>query len=164
MKLSSIAIIRGKTGAALRPACNRLLGRDDSGQAMVEMAYVAPILLLLTVGIFMFGTALNKYLVLNNAVEVGGQLLADERGEAADPCAAATTAIENAAPNLSLANSNFTYTINGASYPNTNSCSGITLQAGWNATVSVTYPVSFYVIWFGSESYTLTASVEEIVQ
>ena len=164
MKLSSIALFRGKTGAALRTACNRLRGRDENGQALVEIAYVAPVLLLLTVGMFMFGSALNKYLVLNNAVEVGGQLLADERGEAADPCAAATTAIENAAPNLSLANASFTYTINGTSYPNTNSCSGITLQAGWNATVSVTYPISFYVIWFGSESYTLTASVEEIVQ
>lgn len=156
-----------RAGAGCRSLLPRLRIRrchSECGQALVEFAYVAPVLLLVTFGLMMFGSALNKYLVLTNAVEIGGQLLATERGEATDPCAAATTATENAATGMTLTNTSFSYNINGTSYPSTNSCTGITLKSGWNATVTVTYPLSFTVPFLGSESYTLTASIEEVIQ
>jgi Flp pilus assembly protein TadG len=155
----------GSMRRALVPRMRVRRGTGDSGQAMVEMAYVAPVLLLLTMGMFMFGTALNKYLVLTNAVEVGGQLLAAERGETTDPCTAASNAIIAAAPNLSLSSSQFSYNVNGTSYPNTESCAGTSgMVSGNNAVITVTYPVAFNVILLGNESYTLTATVQEVIQ
>jgi Flp pilus assembly protein TadG len=175
MNFSVVEEISGMVNAALRTvgaACRSLLprmriprGDGESGQALVELAYVAPVLLLLTMGMFMFGTALNKYLVLTNAVEEGGQLLAAERGETTDPCQAASTEIIAAATNLSLTSTQFSYNVNGTSYPNTESCNNTTgMNAGNTATITVTYPVSFNVILLGSESYTLTATVQEVIQ
>jgi Flp pilus assembly protein TadG len=155
-------------GAQIRTFIERMRARRggaESGQAMVEFAYVAPVLLLLTFGMCLFGIAFNKYLTLNNAVEVGAQLLSEERGYAGDPCAAATTAIENAAPNIPLVNSDFTFNVGGTSYAGTNSCSGTTgLQLGNTVSVSVTYNISFFVPFLGSQSFPLTSSVQEIVQ
>jgi Flp pilus assembly protein TadG len=155
-------------GARRRSFMDRMRARrgsGDSGQSLVEFSMVAPVLLLLTFGMCLFGIAFNKYLTLNNAVEIGGQLLADERGYAGDPCAAATTAIENAAPNLTLTNSDFSYNIAGTSYSGTNSCSGTTgMNIGNNAIVTVTYPISFYVPFLGNQSFTLTSQVEEVIQ
>jgi Flp pilus assembly protein TadG len=155
-------------GAKIRTVIERMHARRggaQSGQAMIEFAYVAPVLLLLTFGMCLFGIAFNKYLTLNNAVEVGGQLLSEERGYAGDPCAAATTAIENAAPNIPLVNSDFTYNVGGTSYTSTNSCSGTTgLQLGNTVSVSVTYNLSFFVPFLGNQSFPLTSSVQEVVQ
>lgn len=175
MNVPAIGEIRGSTRAAIRTAgaMSRALvprirvrrGTGESGQAMVEMAYVAPVLLLLTFGMFMFGTALNKYLVLTNAVEIGGQLLAAERGEVADPCQAASNAIIAAAPNLSLASGQFSYSINGTPYSSTESCNNTTgMVSGNNAVITVTYNVSFNVILLGNESYPLSATVQEVIQ
>jgi Flp pilus assembly protein TadG len=175
MNVPPISEIRGSIRTAIRTAgaVSRALvprmrvsrGNGESGQAMVEMAYVAPVLLLLTVGMFMFGTALNKYLVLTNAVEIGGQLLAAERGETTDPCTAASNAIIAAAPNLTLTASEFTYTINGTQYAGQEGCSGTSgMVSGNNAVITVTNPVAFNVIMLGNESYTLSATVQEVIQ
>jgi Flp pilus assembly protein TadG len=164
-----------KAGTAIRTAgrrrcspMDRMRGRrgdGESGQTLVEFSMVAPVLLLLTFGMCLFGIAFNKYLTLNNAVEVGGQLLSEERGSGvADPCAAASTATENAAPNIPLTNTSFSYNIAGTSYPNTNSCSGVTLSEGSNVTETASYQLTFYVPFMGNQSYTLNSSVEEIVQ
>jgi Flp pilus assembly protein TadG len=148
-------------------------GDAESGQALVEFAYVAPVLLVVTFGLCLFGIGFNKYLTLNNAVEIGGQLLSQERGETggtgepADPCTAASTAAENAAPNLSLASSaTWTYNINGNSSTGTSCSSGQAEmgQGGGYAIMTVSIPISFYVPFMGSQSFTLTSSVQEVIQ
>jgi Flp pilus assembly protein TadG len=148
-------------------------GHGESGQTLVEFAYVAPVLLLVTFGMCLFGMAFNKYLTLNNAVEIGGQLLSQERGgtggtgEPADPCTAASTAAENAAPNLNLgSNATWTYNINGNSSTGTACSSGQSEmgQGGGYAIMTVSIPLTFYVPFLGSQSFTLTSSVQEVIQ
>ena len=144
----------------------------ESGQALVEFAYVAPVLLLVTFGMCLFGIAFNKYLTLNNAVEIGGQLLAVERGETggtgqpADPCTGASTATEVAAPNLNLASAaTWTYNNNGNSSTGTASSSGQSeMVAGGYVTMTVSIPLTFNVPFLGSQSFTLTSSIEEVIQ
>lgn len=175
MKVPAIGEIAASMRAALRntadsrrsllPRLRLRLGSSESGQALVEFAYVAPVLLLVTFGMMMFGTALNQYLVLNNAVEIGGQLLAAERGETTDPCTAASNAIIAAAPNITLTASDFTYTINGTQYAGQEGCSGTSgMVSGNNAIITVGYTYSFKVPFLGSLSYPFSATVQEVIQ
>ena len=46
-------------------------GKDEKGQALVEMALMLPVLVLLLMGIFEFGRVFNAYLVVNNAAWQG---------------------------------------------------------------------------------------------
>ena len=46
-------------------------GRRHAGTAAVEFALVAPVLLLLVLGMTQFGITLNQYLTLTNAVRSG---------------------------------------------------------------------------------------------
>jgi Flp pilus assembly protein TadG len=162
----------GVKGRTFMKRLRRRRGDGEGGQSLVEFALVAPVLLLLTFGMCLFGIAFNKYLTLNNAVEVGGQLLAEERGatggsgEPADPCTGATDAAENAAPNLPLSTSGtFTYNINGNSSTGTSCTSGQSeMVSGGYATMTVSVPITFYVPFMGSQSFTLTSSVQEIIQ
>lgn len=70
----------------------------DRGQAVVEFALVAPLLLLVLFGIIKFGIVYNNYIQLTNAVGIGAQQFAVERGQS-DPCADVYDAFTNAATN-----------------------------------------------------------------
>jgi Flp pilus assembly protein TadG len=151
-------------GAAVRTACEKrrsiaarvraLRGAGENGQALVEMAVVAPVLLLITFGMCVFGIALNDQLVLTNAVQQGAQVLSISRG-VTDPCATVATAVENAAPNI----------ISGTSYSTTTCTAGASLMtSGANGSVQVTYPFSAGFILFGHQSYTLFAKTQEVIQ
>lgn len=157
------------TIAALR----RNLVRSD-GQALVEFALLSPLALLIVLGMCVFGVMLNQYLVLTNAVAIGAQQLAISRQETADPCATVYTAVTNAAPNLTAANLKFTIAVNGTSYVSgasgsTNvSCSSqvSTFNASQddNVSVTVTYPFTASFIGFTKQSYTMSATVEEVLE
>jgi Flp pilus assembly protein TadG len=175
MNVPAIGEISASIRAAIRSAhcASRSLvrrmrirrGHGESGQALIEFAYVAPVLLLVTFGMMMFGTALNQYLVLTNAVEIGGQLLAAERGETTDPCTAASNAIIAAAPNITLAAADFTYTINGTPYAGQEGCNNTTgMVTGNNAVITVAYTYAFKVPFLGSESFPFNATVQEVIQ
>lgn len=47
--------------------------KSNKGQALVELAFVLPILLLLIMGIFEFGRIMNAYLILTNASREGAR-------------------------------------------------------------------------------------------
>ena len=91
----------------------RVCKRSEEGGALVEMALVLPILMLVLTGIFSFGIAMANYIQLTEAVDVGGRLLAISRGSGVDVCAAAVTAVQNAAPSLNPALMTFTIVLNG---------------------------------------------------
>lgn len=91
----------------------RVCKRGEEGGALVEMALVLPILMLVLTGIFSFGIAMANYIQLTEAVDVGGRLLAISRGSGVDVCAAAVTAVQNAAPSLNPALMTFTIVLNG---------------------------------------------------
>jgi Flp pilus assembly protein TadG len=153
----------------------RLCAGDEEGAALVEFAMIFPVLMILVLGMLSFGIMLNQYLVLTEAVSVGGNLLSVERSNTLDPCADVSTAVKNAAANLNAASLTFTFILNGTSYPGTTCVSTTTnssgqstgnLIAGDPVTVKVTYPCSLFV--YGNANIlpgcTLTAQITEISQ
>jgi Flp pilus assembly protein TadG len=141
--------------------------RSEEGQALFEFAICMPVLMLIVTGMFTFGVALHDYLELAEAASVGGEILSISRGQTADACATAASAIANAAPLLNSAKLTYAFVINGASYGsscNTGTYAAAALQPGQPATATVTYPCS--LSWYGSlfPNCTLTAQVTELVQ
>ena len=157
----------------------RLRKRSEEGGALVEMALVLPILMLVLTGIFSFGIAMANYMQLTEAVSVGGRALAVSRNQYLDPCAAAVSAIESAAPSLNPARLTFTFVLNGGSPITGTSCSSSDYNSGaagaittagnahppGSAQVTVTYPCNLAV--YGRNlvpSCNLTAQTTELVQ
>src|SRR5580658_6326495 len=89
-----------KVCVEIRPGGKRTGAGSERGGSFVEFTLVMPVLLLIMTGMVCFGFALHNDLVLTNAVNTGAQLLAISRGQTADPCVAANTAISGAAPSL----------------------------------------------------------------
>lgn len=135
---------------------------DDRGQSMVEFALVAPLLMLLLTGTFMFGMALNNYLALTNAVEIGAQQLSLLRGNSSNPCADTVTAVENAAPGLTASSLTFTITLGGTAYGS--SCASVALTPAESATLKVTYPATVSPFGMASQTYSLAAQTTELIQ
>src|ERR1035441_5536514 len=142
-------------------ACLR--GKEE-GQAAIEMALVLPVLMLVVVGILMFGLFYNNYLSLTNAVGIAAQHLQQIRTTTTDPCADTYTALTGAAPNLVPGNIWLTLNLNGGSNVSGNTCTG---QASVLANlqrdpvqVTATYPCSLVVVGidFGSGICPMKAS------
>ena len=149
-----------------------LLGADAEGGALVEFALVAPVLLLLAMGIATAGVAMNNYLQLTNAVSVGARTLASAGGITTDPCSTASSAVISAAPGLTQSNFTFSYTLNGTSYSGTTCSSSSTstgaagnLATGTNATLTVTYPCNLTIFGVNyAPGCTLKGQATELVQ
>lgn len=161
----------GRMGARARA----LAHEETAGQALIEFALVSPLILMLAVGMAVFGIGLNEDLVLTNATELASQQLAVSRGQTTDPCLTVNNALVNAAPSLTPSKLTITVTIGSASsgaLSGQASSSGAAMCAsmtsdmveGANETVTVTYPYTASFINFGTKSYTLTASLEEVIE
>jgi Flp pilus assembly protein TadG len=146
----------------------RFFRRGESGQAMVEMAFVAPVILLILTGICSFGIAMNQYELLTYGTASGARAFALSRSQsnyspytsAANSCEYAYDVATAAMPTLNT--SNLTMTIaftapTGAdnssttwnSVSGTSGCSSFTLDGtDVNGTVTVTsvYPV-YPLLW-----------------
>ena len=109
--------------------------QNERGAAVVEFALVAPLLLMMVLGIAEFGRAYHVQTTLSQAAREGVRVMALQN----DP-AAAITATKAAAPTLTLTN----VTVSPASCI----ASGTTPAA--TATVTVTYPLAFISKLFGS--------------
>lgn len=154
----------------------RLLGSDEScGQALIEFALIAPLILMLAIGMCVFGIGLNEQLVLTNATEEGAQYLSVSRGQTTDPCLTLNNAVVNAAADLTPSSMTFTLSLNGVSsgaFSGQSATSGTAICAsmasdmleGDNETVTVTYPYTASFINWGTKSYTLTATVQEVIE
>ena len=149
----------------------------NEGNALVEFALCLPILLLILTGIASFGFALNNYLELTNAVQIGAQQLAISRQNTTDPCSTVASSVYKAAPYLSpsgitLTTVIYTSATTSASFSGATCSSGSTstgaagdLTQGQAAQVSATYACSLSV--YGAKilpGCTLHAQVTEIVQ
>ncbi len=143
----------------------RKIRAGERGQALLEMAFVVPLLLTLVMGIIVFGIALNTYLTLTNSATMGAQAMATSRGQSTDPCATAVSAFEAAAPNLTTASLSFSFAFNGGSATTETSCASQTLVQGQNAQMTVTYPCNLTVVGVNlAPSCTLTAQTAEVIQ
>jgi len=105
--------------------------RNDRGQALLEFAFVLPVLAMLVLGIMQFAFVFHDWVTLADAVRVGSRQLALSRAPNVDGCQAAATKVRNAAPYFNQANLQITWTV-------TNSCTN--LAAGSDATLVATYP------------------------
>ncbi len=139
---------------------------DERGSSLVELALCVPILLIIVTGITSFGIALNHYLMLTNAVEIGARQLAISRGQVTDPCSTISTTIGSASPLLKSSSLSYTFILNGTSYPGTTCTAGAAqLVQGTAAQVQVTYPCTLLI--YGKNlapGCTLQAQTTELVQ
>jgi Flp pilus assembly protein TadG len=160
---SSAARVESRSGGKRTPAWLR---RSERGSSAVELALVLPVLLLIMLGIFTFGVAINNALMLSNAVSNGALLLAISRGQATDPCATTAAAVYNAAPLLTPTNISFTFVLNGNTYHGTSCTAGAgNLAQGTAAQVAVTYPCDLSVFGFNyAPGCNLSAQTSELVQ
>jgi len=171
-----------RTEASLRLRVNARCTSEragERGQSLLEFAFLLPLLMLILLGMIVFGIALNNYLELTNGTTAGAQALSIVRGQNIDPCAAVTAPFYNAAYNLTQANVKFTITVSSpppgaavlytlASAQANPSCAAATadLIQGDTATVTATYPCNLKVfgINFGPPTCTLTAQTAESIQ
>ena len=147
-----------------------LVSRIEGG-ALVEFAVVTPLMLALMTGIFGLGFALAFYLQLNNAVDVGARTVAVIRatnsdGTTPDPCAAALTAITNAAPSLTSSQIKLSVNLNGNAYNNVTTCTNgeANVISGKTAQVTATYPYTVMLFGWKPVAMTLSAQTTELMQ
>lgn len=149
----------------------------SEGNALVEFALCLPILMLILTGIATFGFALNNYLELTNALQIGAQQVAVSQNSTTDPCNTVVAAVYQAAPYLTQSQLKFTTTIYtsptaSTAYPGTSCSSGSTttgaagnLTPGYPVQVTATYPCSLSVYGVNYvPGCLLHAQVTEIVQ
>ena len=145
---------------------------SSEGSALVEFSLALPVMMIILVGMCVFGIAIMTYIQVTQATGVGARLLAVSRGQTLDPCAAASNAVINAAPTLASASFTFSLTLNGTTY-NGRTCSSASyttgaagnLVQGASARITVRYPCSMIV--YGTDyspGCRITQVMTELVQ
>jgi Flp pilus assembly protein TadG len=129
----------------------RIRLRSQRGQSMAEFAIVAPVLLLVLMGIVQLGVVYNNWVTLTDAARAGARKAAVCRsGCSPDATTATVNAVQNSAADLTPANLNVTVTS--------------TWAQGADATVTATYPWSINVMGVVVASGNLTATTTERVE
>jgi hypothetical protein len=127
--------------------------RKQNGQSMVEFALVAPVLLMLVLGIIQFGIVLNNYMALTDAVRAGSRQAAVGR-TAADPIGETVDRVRGAAGHLDQSELDVTVTPADPS----------TWQQGGDVTVEATYPYEISLLGLVVKSGQLTSQTTERVE
>ena len=138
------------------------LWRCRRGVTALEFAFVGPVLLMILLGIFWVGLAINNYSIITNAAEQGAQSLALSRGTTS-PYSTALAAIDAAAVTLNTSNLTVTMTVGGTACTST-SCTVAT--AGAVAQVTVAYPCNLVIYNknYGGSPCSLTVTAANVVQ
>jgi Flp pilus assembly protein TadG len=136
----------------------------ERGQAMVEFAVLLLPMLTLIVGIVKCGIMFNNYVTLTNAVAYSARTLAVSQGDGTGPptaCAAATTALDNAAANLNTSQ----ITMAPVSFPSPDTSTCTNMVAGDTATVQATYPCDLQILFLNVwPTCTLTARTTVVIE
>ena len=124
--------------------------RDERGQTAVEFALVAPILIVLVLGIMQFGVAFHDYVTITDAARAGARQAIIARLAGGDFTAARQTVRDSAG---GLDQSKLTVTVDDPT-PTT---------SGSTVTVTATYPYSINIPLLGLTvvSGNLTATAKE---
>lgn len=165
-----------------------LLTSRSEGGALVEMALVVPIMLTLITGMASFGIALNNYLLLSHAADVGARYLAINQGNfsngtTTNPCAMAATQIQAAAVGIAASQLSYSITLTptatgtATTYTSSNGTSGFgsgtgcatggTANMGTGGgivTVSLSHSVTPFVVFWSNRTLSLAATTTEIIQ
>lgn len=158
-------------------ALRGIFAGESEGGSLVEFAVVLPLMLTLMTGMFSFGIALNHYTMLTDASSIAARTLSVARGQtspalaATDPCKYAVQIADSSAALLNT--SQLTFTINWTTLnssgtpvttPYTNSCPGLSLNAGDTVQIQATYNTTLLVYGWRSVTLPLTARNAELVQ
>jgi Flp pilus assembly protein TadG len=122
--------------------------RREEGQAVVEFAFVLPLLLALVIGIVQFGITFNNYLTITDATRVGARKAAVSRF-LGDNGAAARTATYTAAGGLDAARLDVLISSTSWTTP------------GADVTVTATYPYSIDILGWVVRAGNLTSTTHE---
>ncbi len=165
-----------------------LLNSDSEGGALVEMALVVPIMLTLITGMASFGIALNNYLVLSHAADIGARYVAINQGNfsngtTTNPCAMAAVQIQAAAVGIPASQISYSITIQpsltgtAATYTSNNGAAGFGAgtscatggsgnmgSGGGIVTVQLSRPFTPFVVFWSNHALSLVASTTEIIQ
>jgi Flp pilus assembly protein TadG len=137
---------------------NNNIRRRESGQAMVELAIVLPVLLMLVLGIIQYGILFNHSLTLTDAVRAGARQGAVSRvlpGGPATAAAAADARVRSAASgSLSGANDPTALIITVTS----------TFAQGSDVTVKATYPYEINIFGVPVKTGRFTSQTTERVE
>jgi Flp pilus assembly protein TadG len=158
------------------------LSSNEEGGALVEFAMVAPIMLMIMMGIIVIGSTMGNYMQLIEATASAARGVAVARSNTLDPCNTVASLAGSGAPMLNSANMTFTLVLANSAgttlgtYGPTKgslSCSSASyssgapsyLQQGGSATFTVTYPCNLSIYgtnyWSGC---TLQAQTTEMIQ
>ena len=166
-------IVSRYTSGACRSGDVRESGRGEGGQALVEFALVAPILLMVLTAVFSLGIAINQYEILTNAVSDGARAFALSRGQStpalasSDKCAFAAQTIDDAATSLQTSNLTFsmTYTqADGTAKTYSNTCAGISLSTNDTIEILATYPVEPLIFGWSGKTINMQVTASEQIQ
>lgn len=103
---------RLRRGAGAVAKRGEAITQDVSGAVLVELSVLAPILLLLFVGVLQFGPILQQYLILQLAAHQGAQVMADGRTDPSiwtdttDAISSADASLKGVTVTLEVCNSN----------------------------------------------------------
>ncbi|MGC2613567.1 MAG: hypothetical protein WA354_06010 [Terracidiphilus sp.] len=131
-------------------------GFREEGQALVELALVSSVLLLAVTGIMVFGIFEMQIMALTEGVSSAGRVLAVSGGITLDPCAAAVSAVQNAAPLLSPGSLSYQIVMNPTPSQGSTTNHSYT-QTSCSSTSTTTGPPS-YLYSGGTVSVTATYS------
>jgi Flp pilus assembly protein TadG len=137
----------------------RQIGRRQDGQALVEFAFVTPVLLLLVLGIIQFGILFNNYITLTDAVRAGARQAAVSR-TLPDPVGVTTTRVRRSAAGLDASKLTITVAANDPNGPPGNT----DWVQGGDVTVAARYPFSINLLGFVVKSGKLKAETTERVE
>ncbi len=127
-------------------------GAGEEGQALVEFALVASMLLVVVTGILIFGIFEMQLMSLTEGVNSAGRVLAVSAGLTLDPCAAAAQAVQNAAPLISPSNLSYQIVLNPT--PASGSTTNQTYSGASCSSSSATTGAAGYLVSGGSVTVT----------
>ena len=148
------------------------LAKQTAGVSAVEFALILPVLMTILFGIIKFGVTLNADLQLTDGVRAAARQFSISRSSST-PYTLATTALQNATPNLTFARvggSNGagapTFKVNGAACSNDSGCaSALSNAMGGTSSLTATYPCDLNIMGVNLvPGCTLSASTSDLVE
>ena len=144
----------------------RIWGREE-GNALVELAFVAPIMMIMLTGLASFAMALYSYQQLGYAVSAAAQQVGAQQGLIGDPCASLESDITNALPGWTVNKFTFTTVITdksgtpntfgplaGTAFTCTSGAGDMALNEPMTVTVSYQYSWFSILTWRPNNTFT----------
>jgi Flp pilus assembly protein TadG len=155
---TSTGEIEWKRPLTLRQELRAFFGVREEGSQLVEMAVVAPLLLIILTGMASFGMALYSQQQIGYVTAGAVQALTIDVSQITDPCATVETYISSSLPSYSAAS--FTYTLKIYTSSTASVTSGPTTGTGFSCKsyatditqfqpviLTVSYPYSWFPIF-----------------